>query len=245
MQIRIVETDQKWVEGFVLHLMTNEGATPTADGRVFDVPDTFPMDDYHGIVPASQPVAGSVPAEVRAWLESYKGSFEFYVSLKSQLASRNSLSQKQIDAVHRAIARDQERASVKPQKREYSYKVGQVLIVGKFHAGRIAREAGYKHPHHALKIEEVHAETERAILVSVQLTAQRTPYCGCCGQTLTNPASIAAGIGPICAEKTGLEEISLAALDAALRSAHKVQTWIPKSAIKSVADDSALEKEAV
>lgn len=243
MQIRIVEQDQKWVEGFVLHLMTNFGATPTTDKLVYEVSEDFPIDDFHGIIPAAQHVDRSVPAEVRAWLEAYSGNFDFYLSLKSQLAGRGTLSPKQIDCVRRAIERDSQRtAPVVAAKREYSYKPGEVLIVGKFHARRIADESGYKHAHHALKIVEIHHETEKAILVTVKLTAQRTPYCGCCGQTLTNKASIAAGIGPICAEKTGLSEISLAALDAALRDTRVVKTWIPKSGIKSVANDEAMEK---
>ena len=117
-----------------------------------------------------------------------------------------------------------------------------MLIVGKFHARRIALEAGYRHAHHALKVVEVHAETERAVLVTVLLTAQRTAYCGICGIHLSNPASIAAGIGPICAEKTGLSEMSLSALDAALRGTHEVKTWLPKSAIKSVSDESVMQE---
>jgi hypothetical protein len=30
-----------------------------------------------------------------------------------------------------------------------------------------------------------------------------TGNCSCCGRELTDPASIAAGIGPVCAEKYG------------------------------------------
>lgn len=35
--------------------------------------------------------------------------------------------------------------------------------------------------------------------------ARRTGRCGCCGKTLVDPVSIRAGIGPICAQKWGLD----------------------------------------
>lgn len=34
-------------------------------------------------------------------------------------------------------------------------------------------------------------------------TKPEAVYCRCCGQELTDPKSVAAGIGPICVEKEG------------------------------------------
>lgn len=39
---------------------------------------------------------------------------------------------------------------------------------------------------------------------AAKLYGQQTGRCSCCGRELTDPASIAAGIGPICADKFGL-----------------------------------------
>jgi hypothetical protein len=41
-------------------------------------------------------------------------------------------------------------------------------------------------------------------MAAAKLYGQQTGRCSCCGRELTDPSSIAAGIGPICADKFGL-----------------------------------------
>lgn len=69
------------------------------------------------------------------------------------------------------------------------------IIDGKFFASREGER------HEAQKRLLVIAENPREAAVRY---GQRTGRCSCCGRTLTNHASIDAGIGPICAEKWGL-----------------------------------------
>lgn len=61
---------------------------------------------------AALPPAGEKTAfekshpKVAEWLMAYKGSFPFYLSLKSQYEMRGDLSEKQVEAVYRAIERE-------------------------------------------------------------------------------------------------------------------------------------------
>lgn len=61
---------------------------------------------------------------------------------------------------------------------------------------------------HPVRGKQATAEKLHAIAADPRGAAvrygQRTGSCSCCGRTLTNGASIEAGIGPICAEKWGL-----------------------------------------
>lgn len=162
-----------------------------------------------------------------AWLRAYKGYSSFYESLQRQLAQNGGLSPRQWECVSNAIAKANE---PKPE-RVFSLAVGTTLIVSKFFARIIGEKTGLTRPHFAIEILGVEAETEKAYKVTAKLSAQRTAHCCVCGKRLTNPNSVAAGIGPICG---GFYEVdNLEALAEKLRSVEAtVDMWIPKSQIK-------------
>jgi len=113
-------------------------------------------------------------------------------------------------------------------------KQGMTIVISKWKAKEIAEAAGFTRPHFAMDVLKVERETERAIQLTMRLSAQRTTHCGVCGIRLTNPESVTAGIGPICAEKSGVSfsGTSLAELSEALKTTREVTSWLPKSAIK-------------
>src|SRR6202012_2076670 len=116
----------------------------------------------------------------------------------------------------------------------FSLKPGTVVVISKGLANKIATQAGYSRAHRALDIIEVEGETEKAYRVRVRLSARKTTHCGICGLVLENKDSIAAGIGPVCAENYGIPygQGSLEALNEKLSTTVEVLTWIPKRSIK-------------
>lgn len=169
-----------------------------------------------------------------AWIESYRGDFDFYLSLRSQLQAKGTLSDNQVAALTRAVERDAARAAApKPAPREFSLKAGETIVVTKFLAHKIGEQFGLKRPHFALEVVEVQAESAKAWKIRAKLSAQRTINCVCCGAELSNAESRANGIGPICAEKWGVVTVE------DLRSKFEkdyadyvVEFWIPKSQVK-------------
>jgi hypothetical protein len=166
-------------------------------------------------------------ASEAAWLRAYSGNFDFYLSLQRQLSTNGGLSPRQWECVTRAI----EKAALPKPARTFSLAVGEVLIVTKFFAHIIGKQTGLTRPHFAVEVVAVEAETEKAYKVQVKLSAQRTSHCCVCGKTLTNPRSVAAGIGPICG---GYYEVdNLEALAEKLRTVEATANlWIPKGQIK-------------
>ncbi len=256
---RIIETDSEWVTSFKAFLVENHGAMPTAEPTVLEVPQALDLDAFHGTETyseLSEAVAtfAAKHADAVEWLEAYSGNFEFYLSLKTQYAAKGTLSDKQLGAVYKAIAKDAERSVpktaaqvtpgafvVKPKGGEasvqaFSLKPGAIIQVTKWAAAKLAEKAGYVRPHFAFEVVSVEAETGKALRLTVRMTAQRTSFCSCCGLALTNPESVAAGIGPICAEKAGVDygDSSLAELAAKLAVTVAVTDWLPKGAIKTV-----------
>jgi hypothetical protein len=250
-KIQIFEQDQKYRKDLSDFLIMVHGAKSTEDASVLEVPEELDVDAFHGIklvdtnapkLPLIQP---AVPfkdrhPEVVEWLNNYKGNFEFYLSLKSQLEAKGSLSEKQVDAVKRAIDKDVQRASKRTlstssQTVRLSLSAGEILLISKFFARKLAEQAGAIRPHYVFEVLSVEAETEKAYKVKLRMTAQRTSHCGVCGLTLTNPESVAAGIGPICAENTGISFGANSSLELAeaLKETREIDTWLPKSVIKS------------
>lgn len=238
--ITITEEDAGYRQGLG-QLLMDVGAVPI----VFEVADDFDLDAYEGLAPyqPTAQVAQSFSAkfpEVKAWLDAYKGNFDFYLSLKRQLQDKGTLSEKQIACIQRAIANDQARGVATPDapKQEFSIKPGTVVVISKFIANRIAAEAGYARAHRAFEILEVEGETAKAYRAKVRFSAKRTSHCGVCGLVLENAVSIAAGIGPICADKLGIPhgEGSLGALESVLPTV-EMMVWIPKKSIKERSDE--------
>jgi hypothetical protein len=183
---------------------------------------------------------------VVTWLKRYPGNFEFYLSVRAQYERNGTLSEKQVAAIYRAIARDEERVGVAvtplpssivippPAPRIFTLAIGEVLLVKKFAAKRIAAEAGLARPHFTMEVVEVSAETAKAYKVKLKMVAQRCSHCGICGLKLTDPRSVIAGIGPICADIYELpqDESALGKLSEILSVTKIVDTWIAKSAIR-------------
>lgn len=239
-RIEITETDSEFRRGLA-DILINEGAV----AFVFEVPDDFDINSYEGLAEykpqaqAAQSLNSKFP-EVAAWLEAYNGTFDFYLSLKQQFMAKGMLSEKQIACVQRAIETDKSRGVKTPEARAQTFSVtpGTVLVLSKFISNKIAEQAGHKRAHRAVEIVSVEHETEKAYRATVKLSARRTSFCGVCGLSLENPRSVAAGIGPICAENNGVSygENSLSELTAALNTTVEVTTWIPKKTIKERID---------
>lgn len=176
--------------------------------------------------------------EVFTWLEAYSGTFEFLLSLKAQLLVKGYLSDIQIAAAKRCMQRDKEpRLKVVAPRPKFSVKEGQILEVGKSIARRIAEQNGSSRTFFNFEVLEVKAETPKAILIRTKASAKVTSQCCVCGRDLTDPASIHSGIGPVCAQKSGVPhgdaEITKAALEAIATKEVEVETWVPKSSIKN------------
>lgn len=235
--IRITETDPGYIEGFTEYLVSL-GAKQMEDPLLLEVPDDLNTGVLHGIEefdPSEAPFHERYADEV-AWLNAYTGTFPFYVSLKQQLASKGKLSEMQIEAVRRAIARDHERSQRKPDPAQFSIKSGQCIRVSKGFAKEIAERAGLTRPHYVMEVIACESETERAYKLRLKLSAHRTTHCCICGLLLTNAESVSAGIGPICAEKVSVSfsTNALQELSSQLKTTQEVSTWIPKRAIKEV-----------
>jgi hypothetical protein len=238
-KIEITETDLAYRKGLAEILVNSHDAV----AFVFEVPDDFDLDQYEGIsefkgAPIQEVNNFNVKfPEVVAWLESYKGTFDFYRSLQAQFKAKGMLSEKQIACVQRAIESDKCAGVVAPTlsaKKEYNLKQGTVLVISKFMSNKISKQAGHDRAHRAVEIVEVEGETPKAWRARVRLSARRTSHCGVCGLFLENPHSLAAGIGPICASNNGIPygENSLEQLNKILDTTVEVTTWIPKSCIK-------------
>lgn len=173
------------------------------------------------------------PKEV-AWLDAYKGNFEFYLSLKEQFQTKGFLSDNQVAALTRAVARDESRASAPQVARTFSLKAGETLIVSKFLAYKIGESFNLgRRPHFAIEVVECLGESEKAWKVKAKLAAKRMVRCACCGTPLENAESRARGIGPICAEKWGVDTIE--SLGAMLKEKYDTvvcEFWVPKSQVK-------------
>ena len=146
---------------------------------------------------------------------------------------KGKLTDPQILSVEKAILRDDARA-VQKTTQEFSIKVGEVVILAKWLGKQIAEQAGYARPHFAMEVVEVLGETHAAFHLKLRLSAQKTSYCGCCGLKLTDPQSVAIGIGPICADNAGIShgDLSLTELADKLKVTGEVTSWMPKKAVK-------------
>lgn len=193
--------------------------------------------------------------DVIQWLQNYKGNFEFYLSVRSQLEERGTLSPKQVDAIKRAITRDQKPAqstapaatpvapTTAPQmdQSKATYAPGTVLQLKKFFATKLQKEIGMSHLFVNVEIVETQRETAKAIQATIRFSARYSTTCSCCGRVLDNQVSRATGIGPICADKMGLEQYSLEnakavlkELESKLEQIGQKTVWIPRSGIKGV-----------
>lgn len=237
MYLQIVEKDPKYAQELKAYLL-KMGALLTENEAIIQVPDGFNYNAFHGIeVATSTKPFHEENADVVEWLDKYTGNFSFYLSVRSQLKLKGILSPKQIQSIRNAIKRDkmQPEAAV-AQKKTFSLSPGDTVMVSKWLAREAGRLAGLVRPHYTLEVVSVEAETDRAYKATLILSGQRMSRCGICGLTLTDPRSVTAGIGPICAERVGVSftDGALGELRESLKTTKSINTWFPKAAIKEL-----------
>lgn len=177
---------------------------------------------------AAAELTETVRAKEAAWLRTYSGNFDFYLSLKRQLEENGGLSENQWNCVVRAI----EKQNAPKPVRTFSLAAGTVLTVSKFLGYIIGRHYGLNRPHFAIEVLEVQAETERAYKVRCRISAHRTSFCSVCGKSLSNPVSVVNGIGPICADRYGVSTTEELQAMFATEYKAELELWVPKSQIK-------------
>lgn len=198
--------------------------------RVWDV--KLVMERIEGLPEQSAPT--DYPAE-RAWLDAYPGTFELFVSLRSQLKARGYLSEKQWACITRALEREKPKAAPEPQT-SIDYAPGMAFRLSRWIGNEVAEAAGLTRPHFLIEVVEYMRETAGAVMLKVRLSAQRTDWCSVCGAKLRNPVSVTNGIGPICGERAGIvySSESLQALRESLMTTQEVTRWFPKTSLKKV-----------
>lgn len=231
-KIIIVEKDRAYRTQLGRHLISL-GAIPFA----FEVPEDFnhELEGVEIFPTKAQPEQESFKtkfADVAKWITEYRGNFEFYVSLQDQFFRKGTLSEKQIDCVRRAIVKQGGAVSSEPV-RDFSLKAGTTLIVGKKIANSIAKQTGHIRAHFAFEVLSVEFETQKAWRVKVKMAAVACGHCSVCGLVLENPESIAAGVGPVCADNYGIPYgVGAVSKLKEKLSDVEVETWIPKASIK-------------
>lgn len=183
--------------------------------------------------------------DVLKWVNEAAGrGFEFAVSLRDSFNRMGDLTQGQVDAVRRILARQQERREAAAANAPSVAGEGFQRLLASF---QTAVENGLKAPKiriGALTFSPAKAASQNAGFLYVKASGEyagkispegrlfacshvdqvtkdlitrvgqdplaeavahgkATGECSCCGRELTDPASIAAGIGPICAKKFG------------------------------------------
>ncbi len=180
--------------------------------------------------------------EQMAWLEGYRGNFEYYLSLKNQYFRFGKLSPKQLASVDKAIARDKERKDAPLAPIDSTIPVGSVLQIKKWIAKELADKYALPSVWRNIVVIAVYRETDRAIQITAQMSAEVGRCCHICGLALTNKVSRATGIGPICADNNGIERVEVEQAEKMLTRLQAMAQsqgtfgpfWIPKSQYKVI-----------
>lgn len=189
----------------------------------------------------------------------YNGHNGFINSLRGQLQVKGYLSARQMECAGRffnvsnspvvAVA-TQPATEVSPKS--FSMAKGDKIMIRKWFANNKAKELGLKVFFRGLIIEEVLAETPRAIMVKVSFNSKLSTYCHCCGLNLDTEISKATGIGPVCAKKyLGFKRVSLADAPSILAKVEEEckiagiigPIWIPKRQMVTRAEQILFDKE--
>lgn len=157
-------------------------------------------------------------ARAIAFLESYTGTFDFLLDMKRQ--TKWGLSERQVAAVLKCADREEAPKagplSVDPKfevvdqraDKDGFYKRGEIIFKvqvavhgsGNLYAKRlVVEEFGHASWEYAPGVITTLLDSERLSLEDAQAFGRLYGVCGVCGRTLTDEASIAAGIGPVCA----------------------------------------------
>ena len=173
------------------------------------------------------------------WLLDYQGNFPFYLSLRQQFEARGTLSEKQMDALARAVTREQRPVSVDraPAVETFTLKAGDGLEIRAWLARSIAAEFNHELAFRNLRVTEVLRETAMAWQVRFRDVSKTCNNCHLCGKELDTEISRACGVGPTCAKKLGFKRVTMAdagkileAMEAAASSIGELgPRWLPKS----------------
>lgn len=139
-----------------MHMKPILSPQPLPEQQQLD-PQTLPFED-------KAQLAEQHP-KVVAWLLNYKEDFPFYLSVRDQMMAKGRLSDKQIEAIYKAIDRD---AKAKPQQaapkpaKQYSIAPGDIIELKAWIAKRIQEEKALPVAYRNMEITEVLGETAAA-----------------------------------------------------------------------------------
>lgn len=176
----------------------------------------------------------------------YNGNNNFMLSLKNQATFKGHLTDRQMSAADKFFNN-----TIDSKPKEFTYKPNQEITVRRWFAQSKSKETGIKIFFRNLILEEVLAETVKAIQVRVRFNSKIATCCHICGLGLDNEISKACGIGPVCAKRLGFGRVSLSdagAILAKIEEEAKIAgvigpIWIPKSQIMSKMEQVLFEKE--
>lgn len=176
---------------------------------------------------------------IKSKITNYTGNNRFMNSLRTQLLAKGNLSTKQLECAEKFFA-----PQAKPDSQTFTYAPGDKITIRKWLAQSLAKKKQLTFFFRNLIIEEVIAETDRAIQVKVKFNSEIAAVCHCCGRGLDNEISKATGIGPVCAKKylgvkrptmDNAQEI-IEKIEQEAKNAGVVDVgWLPKSQLVSKA----------
>jgi Family of unknown function (DUF6011) len=145
------------------------------------------------------------------FLKDYNGNFSFLHSLKAAYFRYNKLSYAQLLGAKKCLLRQQEFEAkkaadeAKPANDEsFSIKQGAVFKVPKYLGETLAEKVGLPRLHRQFEVLNVLAETHNSFKLEIKASGKRMSCCSICGRSLTDPYSVAHGIGSTCAKKYGI-----------------------------------------
>lgn len=186
-------------------------------------------------------------APLKEWLVKNAAGSSFYTSLLNQLNTRGTLSPRQIECVKKGMEKDSPVATAQPKAMENpTFANGTAVSVRKFFAEILKQKYNMSFSHRNIEIIETYRETDKAIEAKIRFTPRFRNSCCMCGRHLDTNISRASGIGPICAEKFGIDQMDsmsakeiIESIELKMKSLGEITTWIPRSAIKQVIDEAA------
>lgn len=176
------------------------------------------------------------------------GWSNFFQSLLNQYEAKGSLSEKQIQAVQKAIDEKAAKAAKALLPPVYTIKPGEVIEIKAWLAHRLQAEKQMQYFFRNLEVVEVLGETPKAYKVNVKFVSRIVTNCHICGRDLDTEVSRATGIGPVCAKKIGLPLPTLATAQDTLKALEAMVAgigtigpiWVAKSQIKAVTATAAV-----
>ena len=134
---------------------------------------------------------------------------------------------------------------INPPTEPTGIEVSSFIEVKKWYAGIVKDELNLGFMFRNWRVKKIYRETQKAVLVDAEAFGGILTSCGVCGRKLDNKISKATGIGPICAEKIGLERPTMENAKEIVEELEKkvkalkpiTKKWIPKSQISKGVED--------